>query len=333
MKKAIFLSLILFCVLKLNAQNPYDAIGKKTPMLTLSHGKYPEYQPYDSIQRVGSVVMNIKRGTIVKLLDRDSLTVEPEVSSRWISPDPLSSEYANYSPYCYVGNNPIKRIDPDGQDWWDVVAGAAIGVATNIVPGSTGLRNMFVPTDAEDYNATLKAVDNTAAVAGAGAMILGADEMAAGGAVAVGGLAVSTTGAGAVVGLPAAAAGGAVALKGAIVTGAGAVLMGNAAANQKAGYNYGNSSSSSSSSNTGKGKNNLKPDSNAGGDHSTFKTDKDGKITNTATYKANSQNPTGFDEIKRVDVKGSSHAGVPTPHVHEPKKPVRPAKPEELPRQ
>jgi hypothetical protein len=115
--------------------------------------------------------------------------------------------------------------------------------------------------------------------------------------------------------------------------GAGAVLMGNSAANKKAGYEYGNSSSSSSSSNTGKGKNNLKPDSNAGGDHSTFKTDKDGKITNTATYKANPQNPTGFDEIKRVDVKGSSHAGVPTPHVHEPKKPVRPAKPEELPRQ
>jgi len=29
---------------------------------------------------------------------------------------------------------------------------------------------------------------------------------------------------------------------------------------------------------------------------------------------------------------GKAHNGVETPHVHEPKQPVRPAKPEELPR-
>lgn len=54
-------------------------------------------------------------------------------------------------------------------------------------------------------------------------------------------------------------------------------------------------------------------------------TDKDGKITNTATYTANPQNPNGFQEIKRVDRVGASHNGIPTPHVHENGK-VRPAK-------
>ena len=82
-------------------------------------------------------------------------------------------------------------------------------------------------------------------------------------------------------------------------------------------------------SKTGRGKNRLQPNPEATGDHSTFKTDKDGKITNTATYIVNPQNPSGFQEVKRVDRFGASHNGIPTPHVHENGK-VRPAKKEDL---
>jgi hypothetical protein len=38
---------------------------------------------------------------------------------RWHCNDPLAERYYSYSPYCYVGNNPIKRIDPDGRYWDD----------------------------------------------------------------------------------------------------------------------------------------------------------------------------------------------------------------------
>ena len=38
----------------------------------------------------------------------------------WTTMDPLAEKYAEWSPYNYVGANPIKRIDPDGRDW-DVV--------------------------------------------------------------------------------------------------------------------------------------------------------------------------------------------------------------------
>lgn len=55
----------------------------------------------------------------------------------------------------------------------------------------------------------------------------------------------------------------------------------------------------------------------------------DGKITNTATYKMNPQNPSGFQEVKRVDRVGVPHNGVPTPHVHENGK-VRPANKDDL---
>jgi len=36
---------------------------------------------------------------------------------RWHCVDQLAEKYDSYSPYCYVGTNPISRIDPDGRDW------------------------------------------------------------------------------------------------------------------------------------------------------------------------------------------------------------------------
>ena len=37
---------------------------------------------------------------------------------RWMNMDPLSEKYLSLTPYNYVGNNPIIRIDPDGMDWY-----------------------------------------------------------------------------------------------------------------------------------------------------------------------------------------------------------------------
>jgi uncharacterized protein RhaS with RHS repeats len=34
---------------------------------------------------------------------------------RWMNVDPLAEKYPAYSPYCYVMNNPINAIDPDGR--------------------------------------------------------------------------------------------------------------------------------------------------------------------------------------------------------------------------
>jgi Bacterial toxin 24 len=62
----------------------------------------------------------------------------------------------------------------------------------------------------------------------------------------------------------------------------------------------------------------LQPNENAVGDHSTIKTDpKTGKTTNYSTYTKNAKNPSGFQEVKRVDVKGAAHGNIETPHVHE----------------
>ena len=52
----------------------------------------------------------------------------------------------------------MRYSDNDGNDRKDKVIGLAIGVATNVVPFSTGLRDQYSPTDPSDYNEALKAV-------------------------------------------------------------------------------------------------------------------------------------------------------------------------------
>lgn len=87
----------------------------------------------------------------------------------------------------------------------------------------------------------------------------------------------------------------------------------------------------------GRAKNKLEPDPRAEGAHSTRKVDENGKTTNYATYEPNPQNPSGFQEAKRVDIVGRSHRNpdgsiVPVPHVKETGvKGVRPARQDELP--
>lgn len=38
----------------------------------------------------------------------------------WLSVDPLADKYPNISPYAYCAWNPIRLVDPDGMDIWDL---------------------------------------------------------------------------------------------------------------------------------------------------------------------------------------------------------------------
>ncbi|MBR6334007.1 MAG: RHS repeat-associated core domain-containing protein [Bacteroidales bacterium] len=37
--------------------------------------------------------------------------------SIWLSVDPMSDKYASLSPYNYCANNPVKLVDPNGEEW------------------------------------------------------------------------------------------------------------------------------------------------------------------------------------------------------------------------
>lgn len=84
----------------------------------------------------------------------------------------------------------------------------------------------------------------------------------------------------------------------------------------------------------------LKPDPQANGDHTTYLENIWGQIVKYATYVRNFLNPTGFDEVKRVDMEGKGHRNkvrgvdVASPHVHDKETPggVREAEDHEVPK-
>jgi RHS repeat-associated protein len=97
---------------------PFEELGIKVKVLTLSNGKYQESFPNDTTFRFGSVMFNRVTGEVVTVIENDTLygeyNLKAEVVSRWLSPDPLAHEYQSWSPYSFVLNNPIIFIDPDG---------------------------------------------------------------------------------------------------------------------------------------------------------------------------------------------------------------------------
>ena len=45
---------------------------------------------------------------------------DSDLSSLFLSADPMSDKYPNISPYAYCAWNPVKLIDPDGNDVWEI---------------------------------------------------------------------------------------------------------------------------------------------------------------------------------------------------------------------
>lgn len=119
MKKNVVVS--LFAVLLVHtafAQQPFKEYGYKVKVATLSKGKYQEFFDQDSLIQIGSVIIDQHTGKVVSFVTVDTVyseaTLQPELASRWLSPDPMSEKYFSFSPYNFVLSNPIRFIDPDG---------------------------------------------------------------------------------------------------------------------------------------------------------------------------------------------------------------------------
>ena len=51
---------------------------------------------------------------------RHSGSAGPSALSIWLSVDPLADKYPGVSPYVYCANNPVRLVDADGRDIWEL---------------------------------------------------------------------------------------------------------------------------------------------------------------------------------------------------------------------
>jgi len=119
MKRTVLFLIILFTVgfVSQAQENPFKQYGVNGEILTLSKGKYKEVFYNEEIMQIGTVKINTLTGKVVEFLEPDTteFAYRAEVTSRFISVDPLCEENYSWSPYVYAMNNPLRFVDPDGR--------------------------------------------------------------------------------------------------------------------------------------------------------------------------------------------------------------------------
>lgn len=165
-----FLLMIFSSAVFAQSENPFASIGKKGKILTLTKGQYDETFDTDSIQQIGSSLINVRTMKVVKLLtdDENKIRLEGEKHSRFLSKDPLTGKYAGWTPYAYAMNDVIRCIDLDGAEkkvvihWTDGVYGdgtpkitkTTVDINKNIVFINTSAATGLPLNDGKKYAGT-----------------------------------------------------------------------------------------------------------------------------------------------------------------------------------
>lgn len=121
MKKLHFVILLLFfCANNLLAQTPYDSFvsdAVKYPLLGKKEQSNFLVHAIDSTNAISYMSFNVKTGE-ASLFGHNNELIKTIVldknNAKWLSEDPWTKKQPNQTPYNFVSNNPISRIDPDG---------------------------------------------------------------------------------------------------------------------------------------------------------------------------------------------------------------------------
>ncbi|WP_024996742.1 RHS repeat-associated core domain-containing protein, partial [Bacteroides graminisolvens] len=79
--------------------------------MSFAEGSATSQQPY----KYNGKELDTERG--LNLYDYSARLMDPALG-RFSTVDPMAEKYYSWSPYVYVGNDPVNLIDPDGMDWY-----------------------------------------------------------------------------------------------------------------------------------------------------------------------------------------------------------------------
>ena len=96
--------------------------------MSFAEGSATSQQPY----KYNGKELDTERG--LNLYDYSARYMDPALG-RFNTVDSLAEKYYSISPYVYVGDNPLKLIDPDGKDWKDALLHLQKSVSGNISVG------------------------------------------------------------------------------------------------------------------------------------------------------------------------------------------------------
>lgn len=119
---ATLLCIFFSTILLAQNKNPFESIGKKGKILTLSKGQYEELFDQDSIQQIGTALVNVRQMKVVKLLKDEEAKklLDNSIATRFLSVDPLQVHYPELTPYQFASNRPIEAVDLDGKEAKDL---------------------------------------------------------------------------------------------------------------------------------------------------------------------------------------------------------------------
>lgn len=120
MKKLVLTLMIIGFVFSIKAQeSPYEIFGHKSDVIYTTPITERLYIiNTDSTSNYKAIAFIPEKNIAILINSRDSVVasvqIEPNELFIWLSVDPMAHKREGLSPYNYVQNNPINRVDPNG---------------------------------------------------------------------------------------------------------------------------------------------------------------------------------------------------------------------------